>query len=1004
MKLNINNIFKISNKNVNNLILVLIGILLVYIGIRVYNYLFSDSKEGFEDKKLTDLLDKIKTSDFLKEAIWDNYLYNQQPNRNETSVSFWNPLTEINGENYNLLGSTVNNNYKESSDKTLLVRGGIKFAKDMKKICSLPDNSISKIIFDSNNDSNISNIVKNLTESIVNKTDIENIITIVKDLKINLENKLNNTINNINNVKLEDKIIFDFKVYNSNNYFTNEVYTKKMKIGEEYTYSSNNPITSFSVPYGSLITLTYNDGSSKQIRFDYKNILNDEGEILDNNDITYDILYKDSGINKDFFNPFGSYGLGFMKNSNNTNNRIINNYTNNYKAVFAYNYMVGTTNEGLSGRGKSDLFTYLYDIKNNNFNSCNNNCWENVGSNNTDYLSIVNIRGEGESNTTIENFDEQGNSTEDNNESTFENKYMILGYEPISNKPFDENENDNTRKRAKNNRDNIYVKPYDNDWYTVDRQTRRYKKYYNNTTLSNNEIHIKMPNIKKESLDLNITEFNLNTFIEDIYKILNTVRTNKQYNFTSLKPSNYNDDYINNLTSNNELLNSLNHFYVNMATRLPMYHNEHKSETDIKQYTHNCCRILKGLPTKRKPLIGKKKETKLYINLDNTHPNNFVNAITVKNIINKNDIYLFNQKNKLLDELNNFKNKLIGNEGDITLILDTFTKLLNEFNKNQFKHFPMEIYRAIPPEKYRSVGDIIYKRGDANYGKTKFKDFILNDTPVCLPEQCVKEVRNWLSVDKIYEYNDRNNYFAVFKNPYLQTFRVVTTRNTLPEGKVEKVVACVEGCKIVDQIIESNKCAESFYKNNRDVIDNSNLDINKDLYDERENMYKNEIIEKQQNIDNLREMVQKISKEDTTANIINKENNRAKLQQLVDTQNKNMNLLTRKVKTEANNFDINLNFSYNKFQQLMYELVQNAKIEVPVYNKITQVVKAKAVEEIKKLSEKSTEDKLKLGIDKETAKTLISKCPTIDTKHLVLRSLVESGCNCFFTDEELENL
>jgi hypothetical protein len=996
---NIKKKFSISSNTSNiltNFILGLILGLLLYICYRIYKFL-NNNKEGFEDGKLVDLLDKLNSNDFKKDSIWDNNLYNQQSmSLKEPIISFWNPKTyikdKVNSE-YKLLGSCVNTRYNEPRDKTLLVNGNIKYPVDVQKIFEFPHNIITNELSNTIEDTegNYKILLNDLLNSINNKEDIENILEYLNNTKNTISIKINEKISDINSLNLKDLVGYNFKVYTDDGYFKNKLFDKQLDLNEEITYSKpdNTNIYSFSVPYGSIVTLNFADGSSKVIDLKYENVIDNNEKIEENDNIEYlkvkektyldySTLLNGTNLEKNEFNIFGENGLGFYK-VDSSDYYTLNRSIKNGKPEYAYNYMVGIDNIGLSGAGKKNIFDYLNSRVGKNKPSLNDN----------DILYLYSIKGDNE---------------------TSDSKYMILGYGDnfpdgtnfsasgkgyrnitdlykYSNQyPFFMTEKREIADR-KNLRKNKYTRPYDSYYNQCLNSVKRYNRYYGNTGQDEKRF-IHMPNVEKLSNKIDTELLDITELEQDLKNIFNNLYNITSYNFTNLNITNY----INNETFPEKHVDydNIENIYLNLATKLPIYYNWTKKHL-MNRYYGNCCDIRQGNPNS--------DDEELYRYLSSFKSD--LISITVKMNISEDQIHILDIKKKYVKSLNLIQSKLVGENGDLTKLINKFNEILEQLISNNFEHYTMKIYRSIPPEKYKTVGDIIYKWDDINYSANKFSNFDLNLLPICIPEQCVKEVRNWLPVDKVYEYNKNGKYLAIFRNPYLQTFKAVTIRDTLPEGKVEKIVACVEGCKIIDQIIESDKCANNFYKNNRNIVNNNNLDSSSDVLEHQSNIYQNEIIKKQQQIDNLKNMAQLISKEDETANIINREHNRAKLQQTVDNQTKNLSTITKKFKNEHNNIDINLNFSYNKFQKFMYNLVQNQNIPVPVYNNITKIVKEEAKQELKK---QTSENRVALGLEKETAKQILSKCPTIDTKNMVLRSLLESGCNCFFTDEELANL
>ena len=141
-------------------------------------------------------------------------------------------------------------------------------------------------------------------------------------------------------------------------------------------------------------------------------------------------------------------------------------------------------------------------------------------------------------------------------------------------------------------------------------------------------------------------------------------------------------------------------------------------------------------------------------------------------------------------------------------------QLLFKIDNNDLEHFPMKIYRTIAPRSYISLGDIIFNHEESNFNTSKpvISQF------ATVPQQCVKAVRDWQMTDKVYTYDRDDKYLSLFLNPYTGTFFAVTQKNTLPPGKLNKVVACVGQCELLDNLIQSDKCSKKFYEANKNIL------------------------------------------------------------------------------------------------------------------------------------------------------------------------------------------
>jgi hypothetical protein len=119
--------------------------------------------------------------------------------------------------------------------------------------------------------------------------------------------------------------------------------------------------------------------------------------------------------------------------------------------------------------------------------------------------------------------------------------------------------------------------------------------------------------------------------------------------------------------------------------------------------------------------------------------------------------------------------------------LSNLMQFTSAISSNTIEYFPLQIYAPVAPTGYQSLGHV-FCNVDRDITKIKTMNNI-----ACVPSGCVKEVRDWASADKVFEYNRNGVYWAIYKNPYVGTF-VAVSKPGLPEGKVCKVVACVAKC------------------------------------------------------------------------------------------------------------------------------------------------------------------------------------------------------------------
>lgn len=293
-------------------------------------------------------------------------------------------------------------------------------------------------------------------------------------------------------------------------------------------------------------------------------------------------------------------------------------------------------------------------------------------------------------------------------------------------------------------------------------------------------------------------------------------------------------------------------------------------------------------------------------------------------------------------------------------------------NSNGLEPYPLRILRPIAPTGYVSLGDILFSHRDPGYTA---KIPIIGRF-ACVPAQCVRKIREWLITDKVYEYNRGGKFLAIFKNPYLQTFRATTVAGVLPEGNVSKIVACVEKCQLVDDILTADKCARKFYNSNKAVIESTNLDNDNIVLSRESGIYQDQIRERQDKITELQDVARKLQVQDDKAEIVNREFNRDKLQNLIGKQQANIAHLGQKLKNQTGQVDINVKFDYAKFMELLYKI---NILPAAAKQKIIDIIDIKAGEKLESLPD-------------NVVNAVLAECPTPESEGLVRKSLVESGC------------
>ena len=261
---------------------------------------------------------------------------------------------------------------------------------------------------------------------------------------------------------------------------------------------------------------------------------------------------------------------------------------------------------------------------------------------------------------------------------------------------------------------------------------------------------------------------------------------------------------------------------------------------------------------------------------------------------------------------------IISKINSILLKITNFTQFITHFNKNIIDYFPLQIYKPIAPDNYTSLGHIFCNT------PTDLKKIIDSKNVACIPSQCVKEMRDWTINDKIYEYNQKNTYFAIYFNPYTGTF--ISTNNNaqqLPDGKVCKVVACVAKCTAIDDLQKADDCSRKYYNLNKQAVTSTPLTSTL-VSSQEEEFYLDKIQNQSDSITRLRQRAQKMQTDTDKAIIVNREMNQNKLQDYVDLQKQNIDIIMKRLQADKNKIQTNINIPADTLKSLIQMIKESS--------------------------------------------------------------------------------
>ena len=307
-----------------------------------------------------------------------------------------------------------------------------------------------------------------------------------------------------------------------------------------------------------------------------------------------------------------------------------------------------------------------------------------------------------------------------------------------------------------------------------------------------------------------------------------------------------------------------------------------------------------------------------------------------------------------------------------------FTVFLTDLQNNTVKTLPLKIYKPIAPKGYVSLGHIFCNLQN-QLDSIKENDLAGNGV-CCVPENCVKEMRDWNISDKMFEFNKNGIYWALYYNPYIGTF-MGTNTNNFPEGKVCKVVACVKKCTAVDELKKADECIRNYYNMNKTHNVNLSPDI---VYDTEEEYYLGKVKTQSDTITKLYKKANTMQFDLDKATIVNAEMNKNKLQTYVDKQKRNIDIVAQRLVEDANKIETNINLPLDVLNALLDMIKNNKRLTAKQKTVLTD-----ALLDNEKLAKA---DLITKGDYDNNLNKIMSNCPDYDLSGLVKKAVVSDVC------------
>lgn len=312
--------------------------------------------------------------------------------------------------------------------------------------------------------------------------------------------------------------------------------------------------------------------------------------------------------------------------------------------------------------------------------------------------------------------------------------------------------------------------------------------------------------------------------------------------------------------------------------------------------------------------------------------------------------------------------------------LNSQLTLMNNF-KNTILNKSIEIpsfscWEPVAPENHTAIGHVIYPQKNMSSSDLVIEG--LRTSMACVPKHCYRKVRDWVASDIIYRYNKDGQYFAIYKNPFTNTF-VGTTNQTGPDGFVGKVIICPKKDYTIDNIISFDKKIRTNCSNYKNITNKSQL-VSDDYNNDADAYLQKQIYNKQKKLQELSEYADSLELANSTGTIVNQELNRSKLSSYLDNQRDRIDTSLKLLEVGRNKIDVNIKYPPSVIIQVI-DYVSNSP-EIPIETKVELVATLKQIQE----SSLSSDDARKNII------AALTTCPQFDLGNYIKKDPPCFGC------------
>ena len=367
---------------------------------------------------------------------------------------------------------------------------------------------------------------------------------------------------------------------------------------------------------------------------------------------------------------------------------------------------------------------------------------------------------------------------------------------------------------------------------------------------------------------------------------------------------------------------------------------------------------------------------------NNTNTTNTTNTTNSNNLVAKTNLLVVKNINiNILDSANSnissAEKQLMQNITSNNIPnLSNLQQFNNAIANKQLEYFPLQIYAPVAPAGYQSLGHVF-----CNVARDLTKIKTMKNI-ACIPSGCVKEVRDWTTADKVFEYNQNGIYWALYKNPYIGTF-IAVLKPGVPDGKVCKVVACVAKCSAVDELKKAEKCARTYQALNKS-ISSETTSLPDLVASTEEDIYLQQIKTQNDNIITLQNRARQLQTDIDKSDVITTEMNKAKLQNYVDTQKRNIELVADNLEKDENKIQANINIPLQVLNQIITMINNLPNLNTSQKTDLTDKIVSNA--------QAANSGLLTNSQYNANLNNILRSCPQYDLTGLVKKSVVGDVC------------